>query len=162
MASDRQPGQSPAPDHNTDNHKTDPDLAATNAVIEEAEILHASIKAGTVAQIVVAVIAVIGLLYLLKLVMVTTLVAILLAFVLEPLVGRLPRIGIPRPVWALLAVVLMITLAGALTYFFYNRAVDFATQLPKYSAKIRTALSDVRMQGTSGLDLCLALRERDV
>src|SRR5439155_4217227 len=92
MASDRQPGQSPAPDHNTDNHKTDPDLAATNAVIEEAEILHASIKAGTVAQIVVAVIAVIGLLYLLKLVMVTTLVAILLAFVLEPLVGRLPRI----------------------------------------------------------------------
>ena len=146
MASDRQPGQSPAPDHNTDNHKTDPDLAATNAVIEEAEILHASIKAGTVAQIVVAVIAVIGLLYLLKLVMVTTLVAILLGFVLEPLVGRLPRIGIPRPVGALLAVVLMITLAGALTYFFYNRAVDFATQLPKYSAKIRTALSDVRMQ----------------
>ena len=49
-------------------------------------------------------------------------------------------------VGALLAVLLMITLAGALTYFFYNRAVDFATQLPKYSAKIRTALSDVRMQ----------------
>jgi len=40
-------------------------------------------------------IAVVGLVYLLKLVMVTTLFSILLAFVLEPLVGRLARIGIP-------------------------------------------------------------------
>ena len=52
--------------------------------IEEAEILQASIKAGSAAQIVVAVIAVIGLVYLLKVVMVTTLFSILLAFVLEP------------------------------------------------------------------------------
>jgi len=51
---------------------------------EEAEVLHASIKAGSVAQIVVAVIAVVGLIYLLKLVMVTTLTALLLAFILEP------------------------------------------------------------------------------
>jgi len=145
-APDRQPERSPAPNQNKDNGKTEPDLAATNAVIEEAEILHASIKAGTVAQIVVAGIAVIGLLYLLKLVMVTTFVAILLAFVLEPLVGRLPRIGIPRAAGALLAVALMIALAGALTYFFYNRAVDFATQLPKYSGKIQAALSDLRTQ----------------
>src|SRR5207253_8110899 len=144
-APDRQPERSPAPNQNKDNGKTEPDLAATNAVIEEAEILHASIKAGTVAQIVVAGIAVIGLLYLLKLVMVTTFVAILLAFVLEPLVGR-TRIGIPRAVGALLAVVLMLALAGALTYFFYNRAVDFATQLPKYSGKIHAALSDLRTQ----------------
>src|SRR5258707_15159536 len=60
---------------------------------EEVEILQASIKAGSVAQIVVAVIAVIGLVYLLKLVMVTTFLSILLAFVLEPLVSRLARIG---------------------------------------------------------------------
>src|SRR5205823_12859601 len=59
--------------------------AASN---EEEELLHASIKAGSVAQIVVAVIAVLGLLYLLKLVMVTTLTSMLLAFVLEPLVWR--------------------------------------------------------------------------
>src|SRR5271165_1637940 len=65
----------------------DQDVPSTAAVIEEAEILHASIRAGSVAQIVVASIAVIGLLYLLKVVIVTTLVAMLLAFVLEPLVG---------------------------------------------------------------------------
>jgi hypothetical protein len=53
---------------------------------EEGEVLHASLKAGSVAQIVVAAIAVLGLIYLLKVVLVTTLTAMLLAFALEPLV----------------------------------------------------------------------------
>ena len=75
--------------------------------LEDVEVLQASIKAGSVAQIVVAVIAVIGLVYLLRLVMVTTLFSILLAFVLEPFVSRMTRIGMPRAVAALLAVVLM-------------------------------------------------------
>ena len=125
-------------------HSADGPLSMPTA--EEAEILQASIKAGSVAQVVVAVIAAIGLIYLLKLVMVTTLFSILLAFVLEPLVGRLARIHIPRAVGALLAVSLMVGLAGGLTYFFYSRAVDFATQLPKYSGKIHSALADLRAQ----------------
>src|SRR6478672_6377397 len=58
---------------------------------EEAEVLQASIKAGSVAQIVVAAASIIGLIYLLKLVLVTTLVSVLLAFVLEPLVRGLAR-----------------------------------------------------------------------
>ena len=115
-------------------------------IADDAEILQASIKAGSVAQIVVAVIAVIGLVYLLKLVLVTTLSSVLLAFVLEPIVSRLARIGIPRAVGALLAVALMVGLTGGLTYFFYSRAVDFATQLPKYSGKIRSSLADLRAQ----------------
>jgi predicted PurR-regulated permease PerM len=115
-------------------------------VVDETEVLQASIRAGSVAQIVVAAIAVIGLIYLLKLVMVTTLFSILLAFVLEPLVSRLARIGIPRAAGALLAVVLLVGLAGGLTYFFYSRAVDFATQLPKYSGKIHSTLASLRAQ----------------
>jgi predicted PurR-regulated permease PerM len=113
---------------------------------EDAEVLQASIRAGSVAQIVVAVIAVIGLIYLLKLVLVTTLASLLLAFVLEPLVGGLARIRIPRAFGALLAVVLMVGLAVGITFFFYGRAVDFATQLPKYSGKIRSTLAVLREQ----------------
>jgi predicted PurR-regulated permease PerM len=124
------------------------DLPSNATVIEEAEVLHASIRAGSIAQIVVAAIAVIGLLYLLKLVMVTTLVAILLAFVFEPLVGWFARIRVPRPAGALIAVALMVCLAGNLTYFFYNRAVDFAIQLPQYSGKIHDTLADFRAQTT--------------
>jgi predicted PurR-regulated permease PerM len=113
---------------------------------DEAEILQASIKAGSVAQIVIAGIAVIGLIYLLKLVMVTTLFSILMAFILEPAVRLLCRMRIPRAVGALLAVALMVAMAAGLTYFFYGRAVDFATQLPKYSGKIRSSLADLREQ----------------
>ena len=127
-----------------------PSDAARPAIVpaseEEVEVLHASIKAGSVAQIVVAVIAVVGLIYLLKLVMVTTLSAMLLAFILEPLVSGLNRLRIPRPAGALLAVLLTLGLAGALSYFFYQRAVDFATDFPKYSGKIRTTLARVRTE----------------
>jgi predicted PurR-regulated permease PerM len=122
------------------------ELPSTATVIEEAGILHASIRAGSIAQIVVAGIAVIGLLYLLKVVMVTTLVALLLAFVLEPLVAWFARIRVPRPAGAIIAVALMLCLAGNLTYFFYNRAVDFAVQLPQYSGKIQHSLTKFRAQ----------------
>jgi predicted PurR-regulated permease PerM len=113
---------------------------------EEVEVLQASIKAGSIAQIVVAVIAVIGLIYLLKLVLVVTLASMLLAFVLEPLVARLARMHIPRPVGALLSVVLIVSMALGLSYFFYSRAVDFATALPKYSGRISETIGDFRSQ----------------
>jgi predicted PurR-regulated permease PerM len=119
---------------------------ALAVVVEEAELLHASVKIGTVAQIVVAFIAVIGLVYLLKLVLVTTLAAVLMAFVLDPLVNGLSRIKVPRSVGALLAVLLMVAVAGGMTDFFYTRAVDFATELPKYSGNIRQSLARIREQ----------------
>jgi predicted PurR-regulated permease PerM len=75
-------------------------------------------------------------------------VAILLAFVLEPLVGWLGRIRLPRPVGALVAVTLLVCLAGSLTFFFYNRAVGFAILLPQYSEKIRDNLASFRAQTT--------------
>ena len=124
---------------------TQPDVFAGEAS-DEAEVLQASVKAGSVAQIVVAVIAVIGLIYLLKLVLVTTLASILLAYVLEPLVRGLARLRVPRGAGALFAVVLMLCVAVGLTYFFYGRAVDFTTQLPKYSGKIRSTLAEFEQQ----------------
>jgi predicted PurR-regulated permease PerM len=69
-----------------------------------------------------------------------------LAFILEPLVSALVRIRVPRAAGALIAVVLLVGLAGGLTSFFYGRAVDFARQLPKYSGKIRSTLADLREQ----------------
>jgi predicted PurR-regulated permease PerM len=124
--------------------EADPTAAADK--MEEEEVLHASIKAGSVAQIVVAVIAVLGLIYLLKVVLVTTLTAMLLAFALEPMVKQLCRIRIPRAVGSLLAVALMVALVMSLTHFFYSRAVDFAIQLPKYSSKVRSTLAGFRAE----------------
>jgi len=115
------------------------------SAIEEAEVvLHASLKAGSIAQIVVAIIAVIGLLYLLKFVMLTILAALLLAFILEPLVASLNRIGIPRGVGSLLTVALVAILIAASVYFLFGRAKDFATELPKYSERIRSNLKQLQ------------------
>jgi len=122
------------------------EVAVAPVAAEDIEVIQASIKAASVAQIVVAVIAVLGLIYLLKIVMVTTLASILLAFVLEPLVANLARIRVPRSVGALIAVTLLLCASLALVYFFYNRAVDFATELPQYSGKFRDVLADIRKQ----------------
>jgi predicted PurR-regulated permease PerM len=126
------------------NHVPPPVVSAPSQ--EEEEVLHASIRAGSIAQIVVATVAVLGLIYLLKLVMVTTLTSVLLAFMLEPIVAGLGRLRFPRPLGALIAVLVLLVVAGAASYFFYSRAVDFANQLPRYSGRIRATLGNVLSQ----------------
>lgn len=111
---------------------------------EEVETLHTSIKIGTVAQIVTALIATIGLLYLLKLVLVTILASILLAYVLEPVVAGLVPLRCPRWLGAMIVITLTVMLALGLVYFSYNRAVDFANDLPRYSAALRKSVGEVR------------------
>ncbi len=118
--------------------------AIVEQATQEVEILQASIKAGTVAQIVVAIIAIIGLIYLLKLVLITTLVSILLAYVLEPAVAVLMRLRIPRSVGALMVVTFALAIALGLSYFSYNRALDFMNELPRYSTTIRDSLGSIR------------------
>lgn len=73
----------------------------------------------------VAVVAVLGLIYFLKL-------------VLDHDPARAAR--------SLIAVLLMLTLIGGLSYFFFNRVVDFANDLPNYSSKIRETASKVCSQ----------------
>jgi predicted PurR-regulated permease PerM len=122
----------------------EPVIVASEQAAEEVEVLQASIKAGTVAQIVVAVIAVIGLIYLLKLVLVTTLASMLLAFMLEPAVKWLAMLRIPRWMGALIVVLLTLVVIGGLVYFSYNSALQFADQLPEYSARIRGTFGRIR------------------
>lgn len=114
------------------------------ATAEEVEILHSSIKLGAVAQVVVAMVAIIGLLYLLKLVLITILASILLAYVLEPGVTLLGRWHFPRWLGAMVVVCLALALALGLLYFSYNRAIDFANEMPQYTATLRKTISAFR------------------
>jgi len=121
-------------------------LTVNNQDQEDEELLHASIKIGAVAQVVIALIAFIGLIYLLKLVMVTALVSVLLSFVLDPLVSLLAKARIPRAVGALVAVALLVAAVGFLTFYSYNQAVSFAEDLPKYSSRLRETIGRLRNQ----------------
>lgn len=113
---------------------------------EQVELLQGSLKANTVALFVIAIAATVGLLYLLKLVLITILIAALLAFALDPLVVALARLRIPRAAGAAIALFVLLGLASALTFFFYNRAVEFAEELPKFSATIRDDLRKLQNQ----------------
>lgn len=118
-------------------------IAATS-VIEDAEILHGSLKAGSVAQVVIAIIATIGLLYFLQFVLVTIIFALLLAFILEPLVSQLRRIAIPRFLGALVAVIVAFVLVAGVGYFLYHQVGSFASALPQYSARIQQTLDRIQ------------------
>ncbi|HTZ57580.1 MAG TPA: AI-2E family transporter [Acidobacteriaceae bacterium] len=109
--------------------------------LEEAEILHASLKAGSIAQIVVAMIAIVGLIYLLRFVMVTVLVSLLVACILDPPVSWLRRIGLPRAAGALVTLVLAAAMAGGVGYFLGGRLGSFLAEIPRYSHRIERAVN---------------------
>ncbi|MBA3912490.1 MAG: AI-2E family transporter [Acidobacteriales bacterium] len=75
-----------------------------------------------------------------------TLVSILLAFVLAPVVELLMKVRLPRAVAAFLAVSLMCLLIAGAVYFSYNQAVNFLRDLPKYTHDIREAAINLRRQ----------------
>ena len=97
----------------------------------------ASDKVSSAATTIVATAVVLTICYIAKPVLITLLVAILFAFLLEPIVNLFLRVRIPRPVGALIAMILAGALLYGMTYAFYSKAVDFSQQLPQYSQKIR-------------------------
>jgi predicted PurR-regulated permease PerM len=113
--------------------------------------LNTVLHAGAVAQIIVGATVILAVCYIAKLVLVTLLVSILLAFMLEPLVSLLERIRLPRAAGAFLAILVMLAAMYAGSYFLYGKAMSFVHELPKYSDKIRGMLSHVRQQ-TSELE----------
>src|SRR5947209_11547480 len=108
--------------------------------------LEGAVRAGAIAQMIIALSIVLVICYVGKVVLVTLLLALLLAFVLEPIVTWLERIRLPRAVSWLLAILLLLGIVWAGSYFFYNRAVSFVQDLPKYSQKFRGITSHLRQK----------------
>ena len=110
---------------------------------EEHELLHTNIRAGSTAQVVVAVIAGIAIFYFARVPLITVSVAILIAFILAPIVDGLQKWRVPRSAGALVAVLLLVAVFAGGTYLFYNRAVAFARDLPRYSAEIHASIAKI-------------------
>lgn len=79
-----------------------------------------------------------------KLPLFVTLASILLAFVLAPIVDLLLKWRVPRSVGSLIAVLLMCAALYGLVYVSYNKAVDFAQELPRYSGEVRRLVTKFR------------------
>jgi predicted PurR-regulated permease PerM len=134
------------PEEAPDNHLAEKELEQKNE-----RKLNTSLRAGAVAQIVVAGAVILAICYVAKLILITLLVSVLFAFMLEPLVNLLEKVRLPRAAGAFLAVLLMVAAIYAGSYFLYGRAMSFVHELPKYSERIRSHLAHVREQ-TSELE----------
>jgi predicted PurR-regulated permease PerM len=105
---------------------------------------HSRIQSGSLA--VIAVGGVLTLMYVAKPVLILTLVAVLLAFMLAPIVELCQRIHLPRSIGSLIAVLLMCTALYGIFYFSYSQANEVVSELPKYSGRIRSVLNQVRVR----------------
>jgi|SRR6185312_8111035 len=107
---------------------------------EGVQEVHEELRKATVTQITLTTLAVLAICYFAKLLLVTIFTSILIAYILEPLVRLLKRMHVPRGVGSAIAVLLAIGLLCGLGYFFFQRAIDFAHQLPKMQGKIRQVI----------------------
>lgn len=141
----------PAPEQLMPAEAPDSELLEKEQEKKEQRKLNSTLRAAAIAQIIVGGAVVVIICYVAKLVLVTLLVSILIAFMLDPVVNLLERIRLPRPIGAFLAVVMLLVAIYGCSYFLYARAASFAHELPKYSDEIRGLLSHVRKH-TSDLE----------
>lgn len=137
MASQRHDVAYPSSSHGVEKEREAADL--------HDELL-ANVAAGSAAQIVLAVTVVLVVCYMAQLVMITIASALLLAFVLEPIVRRLERWRVPRAAGSFLAVALLLGGIYGVLHFSYNSAAAFLHDLPKYAYQLRETTVRFRQQ----------------
>jgi len=85
-------------------------------------------------------------------VVITLLLSILLAYFLDPAVEILERVGIPRTAGAMVMVLILIAVLGAVGYGLGTRLSNFAQNWQKYSTVLRSAADSVegKINGIEG------------
>ena len=94
-------------------------------------------------QRVIALGVVLAVFYFAQPVVITFICSLLGAFLLEPLVGLLVRIRLPRALAALLVCLLALTAIGLVGGLFYSRGVAFVRELPRYENTIREMIETI-------------------
>jgi len=98
---------------------------------------------------IVGIAGILALCYYGETVLVIMLVAILLAFILAPIVDLLTRIRLPRGLAALVAILLLLGAVAGLVYYSYNQAATLMQDLPKYMSTVREEVVRFRQQAES-------------
>ena len=93
----------------------------------------------SLAQRIIALGVVFAFLYLASSIVMTVILAVLLAYFLDPGVVLLERIHVPRALGALVVLFVAIAAVGAVAYLLVNRTQSFADAWPRYSAVLRRA-----------------------
>jgi len=83
-------------------------------------------------------------LYLAREVLIPVALALMVAFLLAPLVTRLERWGLGRVISSILVVSLACLVVGTIAYVVYGQTVDLASQLPTYRSNIEEKIRFIR------------------
>src|SRR6202012_16201 len=102
--------------------------------------------------ILASVCVVIAALYFAQDVLIPIALAVLLSFLLVPMVSRLERLRMPRPLATLIVVLIALRVIGGLGYAFYSQALSLAEQLPTYQENIVHKFRHFRPSGNSVID----------
>jgi predicted PurR-regulated permease PerM len=105
-------------------------------------------------QRVIALGIVFAFLYFASSIVITLLLAVLLAYFLDPVVGILERVRIPRALGALLVLLAVTAIVGGLGYLVADRSEQFLADWPRYSAVLRHV--------TTAFDRKLSVMEKQV
>ena len=81
--------------------------------------------------------AVVAIRYYAEQALVVILASVLIAFVLAPVVDLFMRLRLPRWISSLLALLLLMSALGGVTFYGINHASNLVDQLPRYSVKLR-------------------------
>jgi predicted PurR-regulated permease PerM len=92
-------------------------------------------------QRIIALGIVFAFLYVASSLLMTLLLAVLLAYFLDPFVELLERVHIPRALGALVMLLAVMSLVGGLSYLVVDRADQFLADWPRYSAVLRHAVT---------------------
>jgi len=101
------------------------------------------ISTSSVSLKLLAVALILVFLYFAASVVITLLLAILIAYFLDPIVELLERTRMPRTLASMVTVLFLIGVLGAVGYGLYSRTSDFAANWPKYSGTLRNAVNSV-------------------
>jgi predicted PurR-regulated permease PerM len=93
---------------------------------------------------------VVGSLYWLQAVLIPMALAVLLTFLLSPVVGTLQRRGLGRVPAVLVTVVLALSVLGGIGWTLTRQLVTFADELPGYSLNIQHRIADLRGASKGG------------
>lgn len=115
----------------------------------------------TLSQRVIALGVLFAFLYWASSIVMTLILAILLAYFFDPAVVLLQRIHVPRALGALVVVLVGIAAVGAIGFLLVNRAQSFASAWPRYSAVLGRAAESVdRKIATIERDLSIRVPEQ--
>ena len=124
-----------------------PEAEAVAIVNGDGEAILLPLNPGSnMAQKIIAIAASAAICYFGRPVLIPAVCALLLGFLLDPLVRGLQRLKVPRAAAAFLVMLALTAGIWGVSYFSYVRVAAFVKELPKYTEKIKESVGKVRAQ----------------